>query len=248
MQKASISALLRATAVLALLAWAGMMQVTAQVARIVARAERHSHVTSGEDAEAKRIQEMEWRIHGQVLHFGDDTLRIPVDDVLDTIYYRRDLRADWDTMICNIDRPKLISFLYNDCCGAFNVSDASMRRLVQASVEFRLVGNARSKVYLGMMGEDGALLQAGRPAVLHPVCHSAVVPNIFPISLRQIWPCSPADSCGEGACLMQPGQAEPQYEFGFKSVTTIAEFYYLPIDERPLVVTYDLRTRKVTVQ
>ena len=185
----------------------------------------------------EQIMEAEWNINGQTLHYGSEPITIETDNTLDTIYFRQQRNANVDTLICNINKPGHFTFYYNECCGGFNIADTSGKFIV-GSVIFQIQGQIKAQRYLGTLGETGILINSSSQDTLNPGCRSAMAPNVYQITFSQIEVCTDTVDCTEGTCLLEPGQEELNYAFGFKTISKKLDCLYLPLSNQPIKVTY----------
>ena len=76
----------------------------------------------------ERLYEMQWIINGKLLKYGKSPVKIKPDvNKLDTILFKIRPNANWDTIICNITKPDSLEFVYNPCCGAFNIRNVKSK-------------------------------------------------------------------------------------------------------------------------
>jgi hypothetical protein len=195
----------------------------------------------------QELRSMTWRIQGHDLHFGDDTLDIVVDAVIDTIYYQRRNGERWDTLICCISKPGIYVFAYNDCCGAFDVVDPIKHRKIQGQVQYRLSGErnispqlGKGRNFLGTIGDAGMVIDPRHPKSIFPDCRSAVIPNVYEMRLLEIARCN-SDSCEATICQFETGTDTLNDDFQFEIVREWMHFYYLPLRPEPLEIIYDVR-------
>ena len=94
----------------------------------------------------EKIMESECQINGQTLTYGSTPIRVETDNQVDTIFFRQDKNARWDTLICSISRPTNYTFYYNECCGGFNTADETGTYLVGA-VKFENRNPKKGKHY-----------------------------------------------------------------------------------------------------
>jgi len=130
------------------------------------------------------ITEQIWIIDGQKMSYGSESIKVKVNpNKLDTILYKGYRRKEFDTIICNISEAKNYKFNYNECCGAFNIQDASTKKFIQGKIIYKLK-NIDNKTYLGRLGETGILVENKNIDTLIVNCRSAMSPNIYNISFR----------------------------------------------------------------
>ena len=194
-----------------------------------------------------KIMEAEWKIAGQTLRYGSAPIVVKTDNRIDTILFRQYKNSKWDTLICNITEAKNYKFQYNECCGAFNVSDETNKFII-GSVNFRLKGKAKNKYYLGTLGETGIRVTSKLTDTLKPGCRSAMSPNVYWLTLGEIEPCKDSLDCYEGTCLYEEGKAELNYEYGYKTISGKLKCLYLPLSIKPIKVIYDPKSDSVKIE
>ncbi|MCG8575232.1 MAG: hypothetical protein MI810_10140 [Flavobacteriales bacterium] len=193
------------------------------------------------------ITEQYWLINGQKMTYGSGTIKVKVDaNKLDTILYMGYRRSAFDTIICNISEAKSYTFYHNDCCGAFDVQDDATGKFIRGQVIYQLKSASKSNTYLGTLGEAGILVSK-QTDTLKVHCRSAMSPNTYPISFRQIEICR--DSlCKEGICLQEEGKGEPNWDFGYKTISTKMSFLFMPLKSKPLIIIYDPKTDSIEIK
>jgi hypothetical protein len=195
----------------------------------------------------ERIMEMEWRIRGQVLRFGSKPIVVKTDpNKIDTLFYKQNSNAKWDTIVCNVNEPLTYKFVYNECCGGFNVAGPDSKFIV-GKVNFRIIGKQANKRFLGTLGETGVLADVNTTSTLSPGCRSAMSPNIYLVSFKEIRICSDSLICKEDICLFEIGKNELNYEFKFETISSKINFLFLPLSSVPIQVTYDTKSDTVTI-
>lgn len=196
----------------------------------------------------ERITEQVWFINGQEIRYGSETIKIKPDpNKLDTILYKAYLRKDFDTIICNISEAKKYKFYYNECCGAFSIQDELTKRFIQGKVIYQLK-SLDNKTYLGTLGEAGIIVSRKNSDTLSVNCRSAMSPNIYNISFRQIEVCKDSLHCNEGTCLQGKVNDEPNWNFGYKTVSKKLDILYMPLKSEPIEIIYDPKTDKITIE
>ena len=186
-------------------------------------------------SEFDMAMEMEWKIKGQTLHFGE-SIKVEVNNEVDTFYYHQSNRHNWDTLICLVQEPQTYYFIYNDCCGAFDVYDSTKRRFT-ASALFKFEGTLGSSKYVGTLGENGILVKNNRSDTLRPTCRSPMVPNIYFVDFSLVTVCSDtASDCDYYTCITIPGAAK---DSGFRRKYSYGSFLSLPLSRDPIEVTFD---------
>ena len=131
----------------------------------------------------EKLHEMQWIINGKPLKYGLPPVKIKPDaNKLDTILFKIRPNANWDTIICNIAKPDSLEFVYNPCCGAFNIRDVKTKKFTQAKVVFKIKTPSKN-IYLGVMSEAGVLIKNNSTDTLKVTCSSVMSPNIVNVRL-----------------------------------------------------------------
>lgn len=195
----------------------------------------------------KIIPKQVWYINGQKMWFGSGRVKVKVNpNKMDTILYQGYRHHKMDTILCNISEPKKYTFYYNACCGAFNIKDESNKSFTKGKVLFQLK-NKDNKSYLGTLGEAGILVTQFSTDTLYEHCRSAMSPNVYPISFQEIAPCRDSIHCQEGTCL-QVKNDEVNWEYGYRTISKKAGFLYMPLNQDPLLISYDPKTNKIVIR
>lgn len=194
-----------------------------------------------------KIMEAEWKIAGQTLRYGSLPIVVKTDNRIDTILFRQFKTTKWDTLICNISEAKNYKFQYNECCGAFNVSDETDKFII-GSVNFKLKGKTKNRYYLGTLGETGIRVTSKLLDTLKPGCRSAMSPNVYWLTFGEIEPCKDSHNCNEGTCLYEEGKSELNYEYGYKTISYKLKCLYLPLSIKPIKVIYDPKSDSVKIE
>jgi hypothetical protein len=195
-----------------------------------------------------RVMEMEWKINGHVLRFGSKPLGVNADpNTIDTLFYRQNSKAKWDTIICNIKEAVTYKFTYNTCCDGFNVS-GSNGKFIKAKVHFRLIGKAKHKTFLGTLGEAGILVDVSTTDTLLPGCRSAMSPNIYSLSFKEVQVCTDSSRCKEDICLFEKDKEEMNYEFKFRTISSKLHILFMPLSGDPIQITYNADSDKITIR
>ncbi len=79
----------------------------------------------------KEILKSEWKINGQLLKYSSNPIEVKIDNIIDTIYFRKNNEFSWDTIICNISKPNKFNFIYNECCGTFYVEELNTEQFIK---------------------------------------------------------------------------------------------------------------------
>jgi hypothetical protein len=194
-----------------------------------------------------KIMEAEWKINGETLHYGSKPISVKTDNIIDTIFFRQFKNSKWDTVICNINKPMHYIFHYNTCCGGFNISDDTDKFII-GSVNF-IIKNTDNKIqFLGTLGEAGIIVTSKLIDTLEPGCRSAMSPNVYQLTFREIEICKDTVDCNEGTCLYEKGNEELNYEFGYKTTSLKLDCLFLPLSNEPIRVTYDTKIGKVEIE
>lgn len=195
----------------------------------------------------KRVMEMEWRIGGHVLRFGSKPIKIKPDpNKIDTLFYKQNKNARWDTIICNIKEPLTYKFVYNTCCDGFNIAGTD-NKFFNGKINFRLTGQT-NKMFLGTLGEAGVLVTMKTTDTLLPGFRSAMSPNIYWVSFQEIKACGDPSVCKEDICLSEKGKKELNCEFKYRIISSKMKILFMPLSNDPLQVTYSTTTDKITIR
>jgi len=196
----------------------------------------------------ERITEQVWFINGQEMGYGSGAIKVKVNpNKLDTILYKGYRRKELDTIICNISEAKNYKFYYNECCGAFNIQDESTKKFIQGRIIYQLK-NSDNKTYLGTLGEAGIMVNSKNTDTLNVSCRSAMSPNVYNISFRQIELCKDSLNCKEGTCLQEKGKDEPNWDFGYKTVSKKLDILFIPLKSEPTFIVYDPKTDRIKIK
>jgi len=194
------------------------------------------------------ITEQVWFINGQEMRYGSVPIMVKVNpNKLDTILYKGYRRKELDTIICNISEAKNYKFYYNECCGAFNIQDESTKKFIQGKIIYQLK-NTDDKTYLGTLGEAGILVKYKKIDTLNVNCRSAMSPNVYNISFRQIEFCKDTLNCNEGICLQEKGKDNPNWNFGYKTVSIKLDILFIPLKSEPLIIIYDPKADTIEIE
>ena len=193
------------------------------------------------------IMEAEWIINGQTLRYGSKPITVKTDNILDTILYRKRTHSQWDTIICNINQSGNFQFIYNECCGGFNIADES-GKFIEGSVIFKIKGKENNKLYLGTLDDDGLLVNTTTKDTLKFACRSLLHPNIYQITFKEIEICKDTIGCPEEVCLYEKGKDDLDYGFGYKTISLKLDFLFLPLSNQPITIIYDPKTDKIRIE
>jgi hypothetical protein len=194
-----------------------------------------------------KIMEAEWKINGEILHYGSKPISVKTDNIIDTIYYRQFKNSKWDTLICNINKPKHYIFHFNPCCGGFNISDDTNKYVI-GSVNFNIKNTDNKRQFLGTLGEAGIIVSSKFISTLEPACRSAMSPNVYQLTLKEFEICKETADYNEVTCLYMKGNEELNYEFSYITTSLKLDCLYLPLSNEPIRVTYDLKIGKVKIE
>lgn len=98
---------------------------------------------------------------------------------------------------------------------------------------------------MGTLGETGLLVKSTSKDTLSIGCRSAMSPNIYEITFREIEICKDTADCDESICLFEKGKEELNYNFVYKTVSKKMDCLFLPLSNRPIKITYDPRIDKI---
>jgi len=194
----------------------------------------------------ERVFEAEWKINGQTLHYGSEPIAVKIDNIIDTIFFKQFKNSEWDILICNITQPLNYTLQYNMCCGGFDVYDKTNR--ISGSVIFIIKNSDEKKQYLGQLEGAGILVTQHNSDTLKPICWSPMQPNIYSLALSEIEVCKDTTNCNEETCLYEKGKEEPNYGFGFNTVSLKFNYLFLPLSNQPIKVIYDRKTDKIKIE
>ena len=188
----------------------------------------------------------EWIIAGKRLTYGGAPIKVKVDNVLDTIFFRTDIQRPWDTIICQISRAETFYFVYNDCCGGFYIADSNKRFFHPLTI-FTISKSDKKHLYIGKLGDDGALINRGdlRTDTLKISCHSPLQPNVFYLSFEQIEINNDTTLSLENACLETDNDIN--YEFNYISLKSYCNFLYMPLSHAPVTMVISRKRGLVTI-
>lgn len=203
-----------------------------------------------DSATYKDLKAMQWRINGKEMGYGD-TVRVVTDEVFDTVFFKRNSKSDWDTIICNVTVPHHYRFTYNACCGGFDVDDITLRKKPRGKAFFKLYGKG-SDDYLGFLGETGIWINKNPDNLpVTSLCRSAMSPNIYWVQLKEIEVCKDSIGCtnleSDLECYLV--DSKETYEFYYREKKTITRFLYMPLDdEKPLTVIFNVNKNSVLLK
>ncbi len=194
------------------------------------------------------ITEQVWFINGQEMKYGSGAIKVKVNpNKLDTILYKGFRRKELDTIICNISEAKHYKFYHNECCGAFNIQDESTNKFIQGKIIYKLK-NSDNKTYLGTLGEAGVIVNSKNIDTLSASCRSAMSPNVYNISFRQIKLCKDNLNCNEVTCLQEKEKDDPIWDFGYKTVSKKLDILFMPLKSEPIIIVYDPKTDRIKIE
>ena len=197
----------------------------------------------------KEVMEMKWKINGQEFYFGSSPVKVfPNPDKLDTLFYKPNKKARWDTIICNVTIPEKYQFVYNICCDGFNVRKLTNNKSIEGRVVVELNKEPIDILYLCTLGESGILPKSGVIDTLYNVCGSAMSTNIYWLTLKEIVVCKDSVNCTEETCLIESEYEVPKYDFGYNTTSTILNFNYMPLGNGILNILFDNETNEVIIK
>ncbi len=203
--------------------------VQGQTAKFYADTTRNWMGMRNNPSRYERVMEMEWKMNGQTLRWGSKPIEVTPDpNKVDTLFFRVNSNAKWDTMICIIKKPEYYKFIYNECCGAFNIEKEGENRFLYGTVTYKITDKADKKTYLGTLGEAGLVVNSTTTDTLRPGCRSAMSPNVYPISFSEIEICKDTANCREGTCMYDKKINDYNYDFGYKTVSKKLNVLFLP--------------------
>ncbi len=192
------------------------------------------------------ISQQVWYINGQKMHYGSGSVQVKVNpNKLDTILFQGYRRNSFDTIICNVSEPNKYRFFYNPCCGRFNIQNESSKKFIPGNVLFNLKHKS-TNTYLGTLGETGRLIGHQNKDTLHVDCRSAMSPNVYKITFKQIDICENDSDCEEGTCLQNEG--ETNWDFGFNTVSKKLDIIFMPLKSEPIEIVYDQKKDKIEIR
>lgn len=196
-----------------------------------------------------RVMEMKWKINGKEFYFGSSPVQVvPNPDKLDTLFYKRNEQAEWDTIICNVTLSEKYQFVYNTCCDGFNVRNLSTDKFIEGRVIIKMSNYQKDKVFLCTLGEAGMIPKNGVVDTLETACRSAMSPNIYELTFKEINICLDTTNCQEGTCLIRSKNEEPEYDFGYKTISTKLDVLFMPLGNGILKLSYDLKKNELIIK
>lgn len=202
----------------------------------------------GESDWAKKVlTEMQWRIEGKTLHWGE-RITVPTGKGADTVFFQQHAHAPWDTMLCVLHPGDSLEFRYNDCCGGFNVHRFGGKSFLEPSCKITLRHPVKGREYLALLGEAGMVLQKGENDTLIPECRSAMAPSAIGFSLMEVRRPQAGDSLYGTMCQYRNGVIDWDYVYEYVRVTTFAEIIWLPMGNTLMHLIYDIRKRKWVIE
>lgn len=202
---------------------------------------------TGSQNEFDKAMEMQWLINGKSLSFGSDTVEIAPDKtILDTVFFKRDSKTNWDTIICNIAEPNTYNFTYNTCCGVFDVQLKKKRIPMKLRVA---VKGTTNKMYLARLEETGKVIEGTGEKTITPLCRSMMKSHIYWVMLQEVEVCADVGNCekNEEFCI-QKENGERDYTFSYTVQKTITKFLYMPLNDKPLRISFKPEKNKLKVK
>ncbi len=202
----------------------------------------------GSKSHLEHVLEMEWIINGQHMHWGSDTVHVKPDaNKLDTVFFKASKNSKWDTIICNISKPEVYTFMYNSCCGNFYLRNERMKGFPEVRVDFRVAGKLKTP-FLGVIDESGVELKSDTVKTMKAQCRSAMASNICHVELREFSYTSDTAGSYMLMCLDIGGGREPVYDYYYRTKKTYTSFLYMPLDETPLELLFQTKSRRVVIR
>lgn len=202
----------------------------------------------GSKSHLAHVLEMEWIINGQHFHWGSDTVHVKPDAAkMDTVYFKASKNSKWDTILCNISKPEVYTFVYNSCCGNFYLRNERMKGFPEVRVNFRVDGKLKTP-FLGVIDEAGVVLNNDTVKTMKAQCRSAMASNICHVELREFSYTKDSANSNMLMCLDIGGGKEPIYDYYYKSKKTYTSFLYMPLDETPLEMLFQTKNRRVAIR
>lgn len=189
--------------------------------------------------------QMQWIIKGQPLRWGSTPIEVtPTESGVDTIFFKWQDQSKWDTLLCKIKGGSSITFVYSPCCDYFDVVDSNGDRF-EGKVSFVLMGATPAKMkYLGSIDASGVFMTQ-KPDTILPFYRSPMLPNMYNVEVQEIRDCF-GKGCQEAAIRKLDGSIDISYHY--RIVDEILNFHFLPLNEEPLFVSYDLDSGKVVIR
>jgi hypothetical protein len=191
----------------------------------------------------EKLSQMEWVINGQKFIASMGEIQIPLTPrTLDTIKFKNKPSDKWETLICNIQKPEKYYFIYNECCGGFDVTDSLGKKFI-GQLEFHLTTDSTDTTgtkYMGTLGEGGVFIESQKKTLLLPTCNSPMNPNIYSVSMEEIELCSDSTkTCPDTICLYDVNQKSEPEALNYTIKNYKLKFFYLPLSNEPLHMHYD---------
>ena len=215
-------------------------------------AEFTTDTTRIHDNMRERVAKEVWYINGQEMHYNGTVIKIKPDPKkFDTIIYYRQNRKNCDTVICNITAANKYTLIYNECCGFFNVRSKTTK--ITGSVLFQIKNNDEKNLYLGTIGMTGILVNESNTQAIYDECSSAMSPSGNFINFSQVRTCQDFDydniDCNGMVCLWKEGGVHfDDEEYEYKVIKSEMGFLWLGLNESPLIVTYDVSEKRLTLE
>lgn len=195
-----------------------------------------------------KILEMEWIINDDTLKFGSSEIYlITNENKLDTIYFKVNAKSAYDTLICNIAQPIKYRFIYNTCCGGFDVIEDKTNNRIGGKVLMKISKSPVNEIYLGTFGEAGMIIGDAFKDTLSVTCTSAMSSNIYAVKLIQIESCKASETCETLMCF-QATFGKDKFDYDYKTVSQKLNFLYLPLSNKPLPITYNLLSNTISIE
>ena len=190
---------------------------------------------------------LQWTIQGKTFSWGETIQVNPTPNQIDTIFFKRSPEEKTDTIICDIKEARSYKFIYNECCGSFNVLSNDKQK-ISGEISFELSEEVADSAVAGTIAETGAYVKGAKTGILRSICSSAMASNISPVVLGEITHCDEINDCPGWMCDYVEEGAEDSYsdETGFKKM--YFHFLYMPLNNSPLQIKYNLKTAELSFE
>ncbi|MBL7898290.1 MAG: hypothetical protein JNJ99_07130 [Crocinitomicaceae bacterium] len=199
---------------------------------------RQSEIDTSSD-NYKYIMGMKWIIDGKPFTWYDDTLYVKTDSKPDTIFFQERVNGKIYQLICMISEPNHYNFIYNVCCGAFNVTWNSSNSWGGVQFNFQ---KTDPNYYLGTIHETGLVCHKDSINTVSPQCISAMANNIYPVSLNKIYLHKTSSSLNDSIPISCMTNSKEEYLDDFAEFSVYKrcfDFLYLPLSDKPLKISYN---------
>ena len=188
----------------------------------------------------RTLKEMEWKINNKSLFYESQSISIKSQyNKLDTIFFRENKLDKWDTIICKINKPGHYRLQFNECCGLFNVyNDQQERPTGLLKMKIKEISD---KTFLGTFGTNSFIVTSN-PTKIKGEKGSAMESSCKLISLSEIK-------------LLNNGQSSDKTSIysndkviTYTIISKKLQFYYLPLDNELIEVSYNSKTGKAIIK